>query len=115
MDTSLIISGISAGAGIGLGIGAAVRLLPLLHQTRRDLTVWKLSDDARLQERIARDEEARKRLAKPPGRKRDSSIVGISEDALRHADGSYTCAWKSQLAPTMLSRTTIPSNPTVTH
>lgn len=103
MDPSMIIGVVAASTGIGLGIGTAVRLLPLLRQARRDLTAWSLSNEARLFERIASDEEARKSLAKPLGRARDSSIVGIYEGALRHTDGSYTSAWEAQLMPTMLA------------
>jgi hypothetical protein len=103
MDPLTIIGGVSACVGIGLGIGAAIRLLPTLRRAHRDLANWMLSDEARLHERITGDEEARRRLAKPLGRKRDSSIVGLCDGALRHVDGSYTCAWHAQLAPTMLA------------
>jgi hypothetical protein len=103
MDSLTIIGGISACVGIGLGIGAAIRLLPMLRRSHRDMATWALSDEARLHERIAGDEEARKRLTKPLGRKRASSIVGLCESSLRHVDGSYTCAWHAQLAPTMLA------------
>jgi hypothetical protein len=103
MDTLTIIGGISASVGVGLGIGAAIRLLPMLRHAHRDLAAWALSDEARLHERITGDEEARKRLAKPLGQKRGSSIAGLCDGALRHVDGSYTCAWQAQLAPTMLA------------
>src|SRR5437899_2077166 len=103
MDSLTIIGGISACVGIGLGIGAAILLLSMLRRAHRDLATWALSDEARLHERIAGDEEARKRLAKPLGRKRGSSIAGLCESSLRHVDGSYTCAWHAQLAPTMLA------------
>ena len=42
-------------------------------------------------------------LASPQGRKRDSSIAGVSGGALRHTDGSYSCAWEARPAPTMLA------------
>ncbi len=103
MEPITIIGGIAAGAGVGLGIGTAIRLLPVLRQAHRDITAWSLSYEARLYESIAKDEEVRMELAKPSGRKRDSSIVGFCEGALRHIDGSYSCAWEAQLAPTMLA------------
>jgi hypothetical protein len=103
MEPLTIIGGIAAGAGVGLGLGTAIRLLPVLSRAHRDIKTWHLSDESRLYESIAKDEEARKQLVKPPGRKRDSSIAGLCESALRHIDGSYTCAWEAQLIPTMLA------------
>src|SRR5262245_10610723 len=103
METAVIISGILAATGMGFGIGAGARLLPLALRAHRDRQQWQQSGEAKLAEQIAEDEEERKRLARPQGRKRDSSIVGIHEGALRHADGSYTCAWEAQVEPTMLA------------
>src|SRR5215510_14056840 len=103
MEITAIIGGIIAAAGGGLGLGAGLRLLPIAIRARRDLKSWKLSDEAKLHRRLAIDEEERKKLARPDGRKRDSSIVGLCDGALRHADGSYTCAWEAALAPTMLA------------
>jgi len=106
MEYLPVIGGIMAAAGAGLGIGAGMRLLPIALRAHRDLREWKRSDEAAAHRRIAEHEEERSKLAHPPGRERDSSIVGISDGALRHDDGSYTCAWEAKLAPTMLAHDT---------
>ncbi|MCI0362838.1 MAG: hypothetical protein L0219_03090, partial [Phycisphaerales bacterium] len=80
-----------------------MRLLPIALGAHRDLRAWKQSEEANLRWRIAEHEEERSRLAHPTGQKRDSTIAGICDGALRHTDGSYTCAWEAQLAPTMLA------------
>src|SRR5262245_49748856 len=103
MEPFAIIGGIFAAAGAGLGIGAGSRLLPIALRAHRDLQAWKQSEDANLPRRIIEHEEERSRLASPPGQKRDSTIAGISDGALRHTDGSYACAWEAELAPTMLA------------
>ena len=103
MEPLAIIGGIIAAAGAGLGIGTGMRLLPIALGAHRDLRAWNQSEEGKLHRRIADHEEERLKLASPPGQKRDSSIAGISGGALRHTDGSYTCAWKADLAPTMLA------------
>lgn len=42
-------------------------------------------------------------LRSPVGRKRDSSIVGIYRDALRHKDGSLTVAYDVEMPATMFA------------
>ena len=42
-------------------------------------------------------------LRRPPGRRRDSSIVGILNDALRHKDGAFTVAYQVEMPATMFS------------
>src|SRR5262245_54435328 len=103
MEPSVIIGGVFAAVGAGLGIGAGARLLPIALKAHRDLRVWKRSEPARTCQRIAEHEEEQSSLGRPEGRKRDSSIAGIGDGALRHTDGSYTCAWEAQPAPTMLA------------
>src|SRR5437588_8508068 len=44
-----------------------------------------------------------KLLRRPPGRRRDSSIVGIYRDALRHKDGSLTVAYNVEAPATMFA------------
>lgn len=103
MEPLTIIGGVIAAAGAGLGIGVGARLLPIGYRAHRDLRVWKHSGEVEHGLRIAEREEERLKLASPPGRKRDSSIAGICVGALRHTDGSYSCAWEAQPAPTMLA------------
>jgi hypothetical protein len=103
MEYLPIIGGILAATGAGVGVGAGARLLRVASQAHRDLREWKQSDEAKLHRRILEEEQERLRLAHPLGRKRDSSIVGVSAGALRHSDGSYTCAWRVKPTPTMLA------------
>jgi hypothetical protein len=103
MELLTIIGGVVAATGAGLGIGAGARLLPTALHAHRDLRVLKQGWEARRGLRIAEHEEERLRLWRPEGRKRDSSIAGICDGGLRHTDGSYTCAWEAQPAPTMLA------------
>src|SRR5947207_4010992 len=42
-------------------------------------------------------------LRRPAGRRRDSSIVGIYQDALRHKDGSLTAAYYVEMPATMFA------------
>src|SRR5882672_8461637 len=105
MELLTVIGSVIAAAGAGLGIGAGARLLPIALRAHRDLQVWKRSEGAEQHWRVAEHEheEERLRLGRPPGQKRDSSIAGICGGTLRHTDGSYTCAWEAQPAPTMLA------------
>src|SRR5689334_18764092 len=55
---------------------------------------------------LAANQEARRRntvLRRPPGRRRDSSIVGIFNDALRHKDGALTVAYQVEMPATMFA------------
>ena len=103
MELSVIIGGVFAALSAGLGIGAGSRLLPIAVRAHRDLRAWKRSEEAGLHRRIAEYEEERSRLGRPHGQKRETSIAGVCDGALRHTDGSYTCAWEAQPAPTMLA------------
>ncbi len=103
MEPLTIIGSVIAATGAGLGVGVGARLLPIAFRAHRDLRVLKHSEGAEHYLRIAEHEEERLRLWCPSGRKRESSIAGISDGALRHTDGSYTCAWEAQPAPTMLA------------
>src|SRR4249920_62912 len=55
---------------------------------------------------LAAEREQAKQLANlisPVGRKRDSSIVGIYQDALRHKDGALTVAYHVEMPATMFA------------
>src|SRR5262249_14833612 len=103
MEPLTIIGGVIAATGAGLGVGVGARLLPIAFRAHRDLRVLKHSKGSEHYLRIAEHDEERLRLWRPPGRKRDSSITGICDGALRHTDGSYTCAWEAQPVSTMLA------------
>src|SRR5262245_19287410 len=103
MEPLTIIGGVIAATGAGLGVGVGTRLLPIAFRAHRDLRVLEHGEGAEHYLRITKHEEERLGLWRPPGRKRDSSIAGICDDALRHTDGAYSCAWEAQPAPTMLA------------
>ena len=42
-------------------------------------------------------------LRRPPGRRRDSNIVGIFNDAIRHKDGALTIAYEVEMPATMFA------------
>jgi hypothetical protein len=55
---------------------------------------------------LAAERESRHRaivLRRPQGRRRDSSIVGIFNDALRHKDGALTVAYQVEMPATMFA------------
>ena len=101
MEPGLIIAGAAGVAGLGIGLGTAVRLIPVYVSARGELKDFDGSSRAAVYDDIEVLERERRYLGSPPGRKRDSSIVGIYESALRHADGSYTMGYRLELAPTV--------------
>src|SRR5881396_1554966 len=61
----------------------------------RVLAYDELTDERDLRLRVA--------LVRPSGRRRDSSIVGIHRDALRHKDGALTVAYQVETPATMFA------------
>jgi len=84
MEPGLIIAGAAGVAGLGIGLGTAVRLIPVYVSARGELKDFEGSSRAAVYDDIEMLERERRYLGSPPGRKRDSSIVGIYESALRH-------------------------------
>ncbi len=101
MEPVTIIAGMAAAAGLGIGLRAGARLIPIYSAARGDVKKWKKSTASSLDDEIALVEEERRQLSRPLGRKRESSIVGICESALRHSDGSFTVGYRVELAPTV--------------
>src|SRR5215475_11682032 len=97
MEPMTIAGGFFAATGLGLGVGVGARMLRLGTQARRDLK------QARAFDRVASSDRQIGRQSRPGGRKRDSSIAGIYDSALRHTNGDYSCAWEARLDPTMLA------------
>src|SRR5687767_1779730 len=93
MDAMMIIGGLTAAAVSGLGLGAGVRLLPLAWQSRRDLKAYPATTN-RSRPQPSKVERQRKR---------DTSIIGLYQDLLRHSDGSYTRGYELPLQATMLA------------
>src|SRR5256885_14484183 len=60
------------------------------------VTYDELTDNRQVESRL-------KALKRPPGRRRDASIVGIHHDALRHKDGALTVAYDVEMPATMFA------------
>lgn len=102
MEPTTIISGIGAATGLGLGAGLGLRLLKIQRAARRDMKGVRKNAEVEGNG----DFSSEKPSIKPnllSGRKRDSSIIGIIENALRHSNGDYSGAWEARLEPTMWS------------
>lgn len=101
MDINMII-GISFSLCLaGMGVGLGLRLLPV----RRGLIAHGLSQEADEEAEHARlaeaDEQARRRLSRPPGARRTTTIHGVNRlGYLRHTDGGYTRGYHLQMPAT---------------
>ena len=103
MEPITIVGGISAAAVSGLAIGAGARLVPVAWQASRDLRSWSKSPNGALENARLRQLREQHRARKPTGRKRETSIIGLYQDLLRHTDGSYTRGYDLPLQATMLA------------
>src|SRR5687768_11790972 len=93
MDATIVIGGLTAAAVSGLGLGAGARLVPLILSSRRNLHTWSRTSAVvpnRVQKTVRH-------------RERETSIVGVYQDLLRHSDGSYTRGYDIPLQATMLA------------
>src|ERR1044072_6385940 len=103
MDSTSIIGGLTAAAAYGLAIGTGLRLIPTARRASRDLRRFSRSSDGALQrERLLR-RSAQTKARRLSGRTRESSIVGLYGDVIRHADASYTRGYDLPLQPTLLA------------
>jgi hypothetical protein len=102
MDWLMISGGLVAACMVGLGLCLGARVIPIGLGAYRDLKSLQQTPAARLRRQVMELEAARHKLVHPEGRRRDSSIVGIYQDCLRHKDGAYTRVYELKLEPTML-------------
>src|ERR1044072_2398093 len=103
MDPTSIISGLTAAAAYGLAIGTGLRLIPTARRASRDLRYFSRSSDGTLERERLLQRRAQTKARRLSGRTRESSIVGLCGDVLRHADASYTRGYDLPLRPTMLA------------
>lgn len=100
MDTATItILGIAIVLS-AIGITVGLRLVPLSRRAKRDLANINGTQNGA---RIKQDEARIRLLDRPAGRRRDSSILDISGNLLRHTDGSLTKAYHVALNNTIFS------------
>jgi hypothetical protein len=103
MDPTSIIGGLTAAAMYGLAIGTGLRLIPTARRACRDLRNFSHSPDGALERERLLQRSAQTKARRLPSRARESSIMGLYGDVLRHADGSYTRGYDLPLQPTMLA------------
>jgi hypothetical protein len=103
MDATSIIGGLTAAAASGLALGTSLRLIPTARRASRDLRDFSRSPDGALERKRLLHRQAQTKARRLSGRTRESSIVGLYGDVLRHADGSYTRGYDLPLQPTMLA------------
>jgi hypothetical protein len=103
MDAVTIVSGIGVAVASGLAIGGGVRLLPIAGHAVRDARQFARSREGLLEKERLVQLQAQRKKRKLRGRTRESSIVGLYQDVLRHADGSYTRGYELPLQSTMLA------------
>jgi hypothetical protein len=93
----MISASCAAAAGFGLAMGG--RLFPTLLEFSKGIANLQPAD----QESFDLNADARGMLKQIKTRSRQSSIIGIYRDALRHTDGAFTRAYHLGLSPTVFS------------
>lgn len=103
MEPAIMIGGALAlgAAAAGLRIGAGV--LPLALRAHRDLRDYNRRPEAARERRFAESERRKTLLAHPVGSERETSIVGLDGNTIRHRDGSYSRLYEVALQETMLA------------
>jgi hypothetical protein len=86
--------------GLGLGIGVGARLMRIRAEAKRDLDQLRRKGEGG-SGYVFETDEGPGDLTR--GRRRDSSIVGVYDNVLRHKNGDYSCGWEAELEPTMLA------------
>jgi hypothetical protein len=103
MDPTSLIGGLTTAAASGLAIGTGLRLIPTARRASRDIRNFSRSPDGALERERLLQRSAQTKARRLSGRTRESSIVGLYGDVLRHTDGSYTRGYDLPLQPTMLA------------
>ncbi len=104
MDANAIALTASSTAALGFSAALGLRCLPQWRAARAAYRALDEEDSsAGGVVAGAEDEKAFARLKKPAGKLRNSSIVGLYGNALRHTDGAFTRAYHAELAPTIFS------------
>lgn len=96
MDLNGIVITASAAGAFGIGAVLGWKLTPAYLSARRELAAAQAAERAMISTGSAG-------TLRPGRQRRESSIVGLYGDALRHADGSYTRAYHVEVAPSLFS------------
>lgn len=103
MEPIVLAGAVAAAAGAGVGLGTALRLLPVMFRSHRDLGDYARSDEARREKRLAGASSQRRLVSHPEGSERQSSIIGLDGATIRHKDGSFSRFYEFELDETMLA------------
>jgi hypothetical protein len=103
MDPTVIIGTIAAAGAAGVGLATGARLLPVALGAHASLRRYTGSDVARREKRLALAGERLALVAHPEGKERESSILGLEGNTIRHKDGSYSRFYEVELRETMLA------------
>ena len=95
MDTFTIMSGLTVAGVSGLAIGAGARLIPMTWRSGQIVREPATREAPSKGTRIAQQKFRR--------RTRETSVIGLFGDVLRHVDGSYTRGYEVPLRATMLA------------
>jgi hypothetical protein len=88
-------------AGIGAGIGS--RLIPVALRTNRELREYQHSPEHQREQRFKKHNERLRLAAHPEGSERETSILGLDGNTIRHKDGSFSRLYEFTLQETMLA------------
>jgi hypothetical protein len=97
MDGNAIVITASAAAALGAGAGIGIKLVPQWLHAQREWRVMQSADELN----VWRNDSAP--MLMTTGKRRESSIVGVYKNTLRHTDGSFTRAYHVALAPSVFS------------
>src|SRR5215470_9549321 len=103
MEPTLMIGGAVAIGAAAAGLRLGSRALPVAFKAHKDISDFERSAEARREKRFAEAEETKTLLAHPPGSERQTSIIGLDGNTIRHRDGSYSRLYEFTLQETMLA------------
>ena len=96
MDAFTIMSGLTVAGVSGLAIGAGARLIPMTWRSGQNVRRESAKRESPSKENRIVDQKFFERT-------RETSVVGLYGDLLRHVDGSYTRGYEVPLRATMLA------------
>src|SRR5262245_37389428 len=103
MDPTMLIGGALAVGAAAVGVGTGVRLLPIALRSNHDLRAYKDSPEALQEKRFAERDKKRRLIAHPEGSERETSIIGLDGNTIRHKDGSFSRFYEFTLQESMLA------------
>ncbi|HKX29904.1 MAG TPA: hypothetical protein VJ302_19590 [Blastocatellia bacterium] len=103
MDLILLSGLVAAGVAAGIGTGAGLHLLPAISRWQRELRQYETSPEIQREQALMRRDQRRQLVAYPEGQLRETSIIGLDGNTIRHQDGSYSRLYEIELQQTTLA------------